>query len=318
MNRVFFAFGIAALCFAGGALADSAQDRANDVLAENAFAKLTRADYDAELSRLGPEMRPSFATDPKRITALLNNLLIAKTLAAQARNEGVDRDPRVQQRIALETDKILAQVEVQRIDEAAGADFDRQASAFVTKARESYVVNASRYRVPEQISASHILFDTKQRSPEAALALARDARAKLLAGADFAALAKELSDDPSAKHNGGALGWFDANRMDPAFTKGAFDLKSAGDLSEPVLSSFGYHLIRLDGRRPAHQQAFDEVKDAIMADLRKSYVNDQRETRLNAIRNDPKMKVNQQAVDALVTPFDPQRFKPNSVVPAAK
>ena len=294
------------------------QNSPDDVLVENAFIKLTRADYEADLQRVPADRRAAFAADPKRLTAFLNNLLITKTLAAEARKQGIDREPTAQRRIELEAERVLAELQLQRVEEAAAAEFRDKSAQFLLKAREIYALEKDKYRVAEQVSASHILFEAEKRGAEAALELARQARAKLVAGADFTALAKELSEDPSAKNNGGQLGWFGAGVMDPAFTKAAFELKQVGDISEPVLSRFGYHIIRLDGRRAAGQLAFDDVKSQIMADLRKRYIEDQRQAKIEAIRADPNMKVNQQAVDSLVFRL-PQRLMPRlPEAPSAK
>ena len=309
MIRICYLLAAAAALFSFGSSAVLAEGSPDDVLVENSVAKLTRGDYEADLQRVPPEMRASFASDPKRLTVLLNNMLIAKTLAAEARRAGVDRDPQVALMLALETDRALAQVEVRRIEAAAGAEFDAKRAEILLKAREIYALGKDKYRVPEEVQASHILFDTHTTGPEAALARANETRAKLVAGADFKVLAKEISDDPSAKTNLGELGWFGPGRMDPDFTKAAFELKNVGDISAPVQSRFGYHLIRLEGRHPARQLSFDEVKDTIIAELRTRYVNDQREAKLASIRDDPKMKVDQKAVDGLVYHIDPQALK---------
>ena len=277
-----------------------AQGAPDDVIVENGVVKLTRGDYEAELQRLPADMRPAFGTDPKRVAALLNNMLIGRTMAAGARNGGLDRDPLVQRRIALEADKVLAEAEMQRIEAVAAAEFDAKVAQFLPKARERYLVDKDKYVAPEQIEASHILFLTKARSEDAAMALAQQAEAKLAAGEDFAALAREVSEDPGTKGRGGHIGWFSAKQMDPAFSKAAFALKNIGDVSPPVLSRFGSHVIRLDGRRPQRQMTFDEVKDELIADLRQAYVAEQRALKVAAIRNDPGLKVNQAALDAVV------------------
>jgi peptidyl-prolyl cis-trans isomerase C len=288
---------------AGGYRVAYAQGAPDDVIVENAMVKLTRADFEAELQRLPADSRATFATDSKRVSSLLNNMLIGRTMAAEARKAGLDRDPLVQRRIALEADKVLAEVEVQRIETAAGAEFDAKVEQFVPKARERYLVDKEKYVVPEQIEASHILFLTNARSDDAAMALAQQVEAKLAAGADFAALAREFSEDPGTKARGGHIGWFSAKQMDPAFSKAAFALKNIGDVSPPVLSRFGSHVIRLDGRRPQQQRSFDEVKDELIADLRQAYVAGQRALKIDAIRNDPGIKVNQPALDALIVPL---------------
>jgi peptidyl-prolyl cis-trans isomerase C len=285
-----------------------AQHPADEVLAENAQARLTRADYDADIQRLPAEMREAFASDPRRLSTYLTNLLIVKTLAAEGRKAGLENDPVLQRRIALEVDRALADLQLRRLEETAGKEFDTKAGEYVVKAKELYLVDKNKYRVPEQISASQILFDLKRHTPDEALALAAQTRTKLVAGADFAATAKELSDDPTAKANGGEIGWFTRDRMDPSFSQAAFDMKNVGDISEPIKSRFGYHLIRLEGRRPAEVRPFEAVQPQIMAELRKRYVEAQRDAKTEAIRIDPALKVNQPAVDALVYRGDPEMF----------
>jgi peptidyl-prolyl cis-trans isomerase C len=292
-----------AAVLAGGTSVTRAQAAPDDVLAETATVKLTRADYDAELQRLPAEYRAAFATEPKRVTDLLNNMLLGKILAAEARKAGLDRDPLIQRRMTLEADKVLAEAEGKRIEALAGAEFDAKAAEYLPKARERYLVDKDKFVLSEQLDASHILFLTEARSEAAALALAQQMEAKLAAGAEFTALAREFSEDPGTKSRGGHIGWFTAKQMDPAFSEGAFALKKVGDVSAPVLSRFGYHIIRLDGRRASRQQTFDEVKGQLMAEMRDKYVAEQRALKIEALRSDAGLKVNQAAVDALIVPL---------------
>jgi len=299
MHRTVTAFALATLIIAADCVAQ-AQKAGDEVLAENAAVKLTRSDYETDLLRVTPEMRGEFATSPKRLTMMLNTLLVDKTLAKEARDVGLDRNEEIARRLALETDRFLAQAMIGKIENDAAAEFDAKQADFLAAARETYMLNKEKYRRPEQISASHILFDSAKRGNDAALALAKETRAKLLAGANFATVAAEISDDPTAKTNGGGLGWFGPGKMDPAFSKTAFALKNAGDLSEPVQSSFGWHIIRLDGRRPPQDMPWEQARKVIMADLKQRHVIESRDARLNAIRNDPNLKINQAAIDALV------------------
>jgi len=299
MHRTVTAFAFATLIIAADCIAQ-AQKAGDEVLAENAAVKLTRSDYETDLLRVTPEMRGEFAASPKRLTMMLNTLLVDKTLAKEARDVGLDRNEEIARRLALETDRFLAQAMIGKIENDAAAEFDAKQADFLAAARETYMLNKEKYRRPEQISASHILFDPAKRGNDAALALAKETRAKLLAGASFATVAAEISDDPTAKTNGGGLGWFGPGKMDPAFSKTAFALKNTGDLSEPVQSSFGWHIIRLDGRRPPQDMPWEQARKVIMADLKQRHVIEARDARLNAIRNDPNMKINQAAIDALV------------------
>ena len=296
-----------AVCATGIA---SGADSPADVLAQGPGAVLTRLDYDAEISRLPPDQRIAFATSAQRIEALLDNLYLLKALSAEARKAGIDKEPLVAARMSLDADKALGQMYLQKLEGAAVAEFDRTRAEQLPRARELYLVDQAKYKVPEQISASHILFSTKSRKPEEALVLAQDARAKLAAGADFNALAKQISDDPSAARNRGHLDWFSAQGMDPAFSKAAFALPKEGAISEPVLSSFGYHLIRLEGRRPPRTRSFDEVKDEVLDEMRRDYVNKQRDDRMAALRNNKDVKINDAAVQGLLKKVDPALFRP--------
>jgi len=312
MHRTLSAFAIAALLLGADCIAQVA-GTPDEVLAENALVKLTRSDYETDLLRVPPDMRNELAASPKRLTMMLNTLLIDKTLAQEARNAGLDRDPEIARRLALETERFYAQLMLGKIERDAAAEFDAKYQEFLAKARETYALNKSQYMVPEQVDVSHILFAAKR--GDAALELAKQARAKLLAGADFAELASQMSDDPTAKQNGGHVGWLAAGKMDPAFSKAAFDMKSAGDLSEPVRSRLGWHIIRLDGRRPAHEQTFEQAQKQIMNELKQRYIQDVRQAKLEAINKDPNMKVNQAAVDALVVKLpDPPQLPPRPAI----
>src|SRR5436190_227404 len=175
---------------------------------------------------------------PQRIAGAL--ALAALVSGADCLAQALKAEDEVLAENALELDRALAKAMVEKIERDAAAEFEARGSDFLAKAREVYALNKEKYRTSEQVNASHILFDTTKRDDAAALALAKEARARLAAGADFAKVAAEVSDDPTAKENGGALGWFAPGTMDPAFTKAAFALKNAGELSEPVKSSFGW------------------------------------------------------------------------------
>lgn len=166
------------------------------ILLSNSLAAVTRRDYDAEVSRLPADVREGFANNPRRVTELLTRMLMQKSLAAQARAAKLDTDPQNAARIAFETDRLLAAMEIDAVERAARAEFDANLERYETRARELYLVNKSAYMHPAEVNAAHILFDTtKKYASEDARRKAEEVRAKLVAGADFATLARELSDD---------------------------------------------------------------------------------------------------------------------------
>jgi len=290
----------------------------DEVLVENHWAKISRGEYDAELLRLPADIRGGFAVSAKRVNDLLVRMLVTKSLAVQARASDLYKDAAMQRRRALEIDRADAGLFIAGVEADAAKIADTRKAQFETRARELYAANRDRYRIAEQVAVSHILFDTKTRSKEEALKLAQDARAKIVAGTDFNELAKQLSDDPSAQQNGGRIDYFDKAKMDPAFSDAAFGLKNVGDLSVPVLSSFGYHLIRLDGRIPARVKSFDEVKDQMIAEENARFIDARRDEVITAIRSDPLTRANQSAIDALVIKVDPELVKKATEAAAQK
>jgi len=131
------------------------------------------------------------------------------------------------------------------------------------------MVTADVPQVGEQIWARHILV------PDAALAAVVIER--LNAGEDFGDLAMELSIDPSAESNQGNLGWFGRNMMIPEFEEAAYALEEIGDISKPVETQYGFHIIQLLGRaeRPLDPSAYQSAKDIAfqewLAEIRQDY-----------------------------------------------
>lgn len=140
-------------------------------------------------------------------------------------------------------------------------ELTKSATVSVQQAKEAYEKNKDEFKVQEEVKASHILVKTEQE--------ARDILAKLKAGADFAKLAAEHSQDPGSKSQGGDLGYFPRGRMVPEFEKAAFELRP-GQISAPVKSQFGYHIIKVFDRKPPRQKSFEEVKGEFMDQMLRS------------------------------------------------
>jgi parvulin-like peptidyl-prolyl isomerase len=237
---------------------------------------------------------------------VLNNLLVTKTLAAQARAHGT-RPVQVGPRgIGSEEERALAAGEIARIESDASRDFDEKKAAFEAKARETYELERDKYRAPEEVRISDIAIEIKDRGDAAALARAKEARQRVVAGEDFAKVAREYSDDPTTRDKGGALPFVTRDRLAKEYADGVFALQRIGEVSQPIKAPSAYHVVRLDERRPPRQLAFDEVRERIMQTLRQRYVAEQRDARISAINTDATIEVNQPAIDALVTHIDPE------------
>ncbi|HEV2852382.1 MAG TPA: peptidylprolyl isomerase [Thermoanaerobaculia bacterium] len=133
--------------------------------------------------------------------------------------------------------------------------------------RDWYGAHKSEFTQEEQVHARHILVMVNdQRNDAQAQARISQAKTRLAGGADFAAVAKEFSDDTASKENGGDLGYFGRNRMVKEFEDAAFSAQP-GKLVGPVKSSFGYHLIEVTDKRPGGTQPFEVVREQIRARL---------------------------------------------------
>jgi peptidyl-prolyl cis-trans isomerase D len=136
--------------------------------------------------------------------------------------------------------------------------------------RGYYNDNQDLYGLPEQRQASHILIqvasDAEQDKVDEAKAKIEALAEKIKQGESFAELAKQNSQDPGSATQGGDLGYFGKGIMDPAFEAAAFNLEE-GAVSEPVRSSFGFHLIKLTGVKAGSVKPFEEAK----AEVEKGY-----------------------------------------------
>lgn len=128
--------------------------------------------------------------------------------------------------------------------------------------REYYDQNIERYRIQEQVQARHVLVKTDSRSDEEALTLIKKVQKEIAEGLDFAEAATKYSEDEGSKTKGGDLGLFERNRMVPPFDQAAFTME-VGQISEPVKTQFGYHIIKKEAHNQGRLRPFDEVKIGI-------------------------------------------------------
>lgn len=138
--------------------------------------------------------------------------------------------------------------------------FEKQLKGAISEAdaKKIYDQRVAQLKSENEVAARHILVDTEEK--------AKEILAKIKAGGDFAALAKENSTDTGSKEQGGFLGYFGRGQMVPEFEKAAFTMIK-GQVSEPVKTNFGWHIIKLEDRRRKPPPSFDEVKETILNSL---------------------------------------------------
>lgn len=256
--------------------------------------QLTREDFEGDLLRMPEDKRGEFRQDVKRISGELENLLVYRTLAAEARAMGIDQEAAVRKSIELTTERVLGTERLNRFRAQV------QAPDMTQAAKEKYLADQSKFLEAEKVHVAHILVDAKTRTDEEARLLAESVREKAVLGADFGQLAQEYSDDAGTKSIQGDLGMFGKGRMVPQFEQAAFALTKAGEISAVVKTRFGYHILRLVDRKPARLKSFEEVRDVLVRELKDKFVTDRVKEYLSDIRNDKSIKMNTGAIDALV------------------
>lgn len=156
-----------------------------------------------------------------------------------------------------------------------------------------YVKNKDKYVEAEQIHARHILVRVPQEvSPADDAKLkgkADEAQKRAQKGEDFAALAKELSDDGS-KENGGDLGFFPRGRMVAAFEEAAFALQP-GQISDVVRTQFGYHIIKVEEHKTGRALPFDEAKEQVKEDLTREQTYERYQQYVAGLRSKAKVEL---------------------------
>ena len=133
-----------------------------------------------------------------------------------------------------------------------------------------YKENIDRFRSNEERKSSHILisFDDEV-IDDAALEQINNIQERVKAGESFEALAQEFSDDGGSAANGGDLGWAEPGLFVPEFDQVLFALET-GDISDPVKTQFGYHIIRLDDLKEGRKKEFAEIEEELTNEYSKS------------------------------------------------
>jgi len=174
---------------------------------------------------------------------LLETIIDSRVLKTAAEQAGISKRPEVQQAILVAADQIIGQTYLDERLKARATD---------DRLKELYDEEVRNFKPVEEVHARHILVKTEQE--------ARDILIQLRAGASFAMSANKYSLDKSSPD--GDLGYFTEDMMIPEFGKAVFALKK-GQISEPVKTPFGWHLIMVEDRRLSEPPAFDEVKSEL-------------------------------------------------------
>lgn len=232
--------------------------------------QVTAADVEAFVQNLPLDNRQATLARFEAVTLIVDEIFARRVLAQKLESSGaLAKDTLLQAVLQGQRERTLAESYVFTAGEAAAKD-DTKVEAL---AKETYRINIKRYQEPATTRARHILFAAAEGDASAlnkAKEEAAKAQKRLQAGEAFDVLARELSADPGSASNGGDLGFFAEGKMVPEFDAALQKLEKNGDVSEPVQTKFGIHLIRLEDRRPAGQRTYEEMREQLLNEARMS------------------------------------------------
>lgn len=226
---------------------------------------IKQSDLDFAASEVGPRLGNYRPEDRKRV--LLEFVIENELMAAAGEKENLD-----------ETDTFDARVKYHERRALRDAFFDSSISGAVNDndAKKIYDEKIAQMKPTQEVHARHILVATEDE--------AKDVKKRVAAGEDFAKVADETSKDKNAE--GGDLGFFARGQMLKPFEDAAFAL-DVGEISDPVQTQFGWHIIKVEEKRDQKPPSFDEVKAAIMTQL----VAQKAQVVVTDLRNDAKIEI---------------------------
>jgi peptidyl-prolyl cis-trans isomerase C len=214
------------------------------VVAKVNGTEIRQSDLTAAEEDIGPNLPPTMQGDAKRdylITYVTDMIILAKAAEARKLGDGAD----FKRKVDIARNKLL-------MEALLGAE----AKAAVTEAAMKKVYEEATKAIGEEkeVRARHVLVE-KEDEAKAILA-------DLKKGGDFIVIAKEKSKDPGSKDNGGDLGYFTKDQMVPEFAEAAFKLDK-DQLSDPIKTQFGWHVIKVEDKRSRQAPEFEKVKDQV-------------------------------------------------------
>jgi peptidyl-prolyl cis-trans isomerase C len=254
-----------------------------EVVATYSGKQLTSAAVLEEIERL-PGPSRSYLAAPDRKRQFVENMVLNDLLFTEAQKAGFDKDPDIEKQLGDMRKRLV----VQRLMR----EYQKPPTISDEEAKKYYDDNPGLFS-STQIKASHILVKDEDEP--------RKLHAELTADkSKFADKAKELSIDKTSGAKGGELGKFGQGRMVPEFERVAFSLKP-GELSEPVKTQYGWHIILVAEREDGERKPFDQVKEQIKTTVRNKQLQDNVQTKFDSLKKAANLQIDDAAL-AKVTP----------------
>jgi len=207
--------------------------------------------------------------DPSVQEALVRGYINVKLLDEEAKKANVESSKEFQDKLAMVKSQMLQQEVIERFIKSAITD---------KMIDEEYAKLVESLKGKEEVKVAHILVDSEEK--------AKDVKGKLKKGAKFEAVAKDMSSDDGTKANGGELGYVSKGQLVPEFEEKALSMK-VDEISDPVKTQFGWHIIKVINKRPIKMPSKEEAKPNINAKLSREAI----EKYLNSLSTKAEVKI---------------------------
>lgn len=246
----------------------------NKILATVNGKEIRENDLNMAMARFPQENQQFFATEQGK-EQLLEQLISFELVHKYAEEENLSETKEYKSQLEILKKDLLIQAGVKSVLDAVTVT-DEEIKTF-------YEGNPEMFRGEASVRAKHILVDNEEK--------AKEVKAAINGGISFEDAAKEHSSCPSSSQ-GGDLGFFTRGRMVPEFEEAAFEL-AIGEVSEPVQTQFGYHLIKVEEKTAENAKSFEEVKDQLKANLLSQKQNTTYINFINKLKQEQDVKIGQ-------------------------
>lgn len=226
---------------------------------------ITHADLDAHMEQLPEGDRTQAVSSMERIDQLLQSLLLQEALKQEAVEAGLLEDESIAASATYSVAADLSKHQMKRHVES------QLLGSYEQRAKELFLAQPEQFSGPPAYSFTHVLVSTAEREEAEAMRLILDLHDRVQNGEAFDQLVGEYSDDAAKRESGGSYTEVRLKNLDRNFGRTLEELEEAGDISGPVRSRFGWHLIRLDERHEAAAPNWEDVKQQAVERARRQH-----------------------------------------------
>lgn len=238
--------------------------QAKEVIAKIGERTVTVGQIEEEFSKIPPQFISHF-NDPQRKEQYVQNMIDRIVFSKEAREKGFLDKPDLKEKVDSYVERLLYADYLKTVTEGVSVS-NEEVNAY-------YEANKTQFATPERVKARHILVKTEEEAIKV--------KDEIDKGGNWDELATKYSTDKSNASRGGDLGYFSRGRMVKEFEDAIFAM-NVGEIRGPIKTQFGFHIVKLEDKKPAENQPLDQVENAV----RNKVLTDKRQAKLEEVRKE--------------------------------